>query len=200
FTFPWTIGSDATLGPSEYCKFGLKPPDVGATVGACVACDCSITPNQCDHTTDTGMKANVGSPAPCVSSGISHQCMLVELSAPNGNVDFVEQSAWNNMDFDQMSVVSREALIDARQLPRGKDQREQDIYLLVMARNMPGAIAGGSKSGALFVRDRALRQAETLARPYLEDIQRTNPQRAEEIIKGLGPRTLPPGALSVNAT
>jgi hypothetical protein len=126
--------------------------------------------------------------------------MLVELSAPNGNVDFVEQSAWNNMDFSQMSVVSREALIDARQLPKGPGQQEQDIYLLVMARNMPATIAGGQKSGALFVRDRALKQAETLARPYLEDIQRTNPQRAEEIIRALGPRTLAPGALSVNAT
>jgi hypothetical protein len=186
FTFQWTIGNDATLGASEYCKFGLKPPDVGATVGACVACSCGTLPNSCDATTDTGTRANVGAATPCVSTRIEHQCMFVELTAPNGGVDFVQQSSWNNMNFDQMSTISREGLIDARQLPKRPGQRDQDIYLLVMPRNMPGSLPGGAQDGAHYVREKALERAEIVAAPYLADIKKLGPQKIAEISRQLG--------------
>lgn len=161
-TFPWTIGNDPALGASEYCKFGLTPPN-----GACTDCSCTGQP-KCDVGTDPGTKAASG---PCVSKNYQHQCMLVELSAPNGGVEFVQQSAWNNMNFDQMSIVAREALIDARQLPVGKGQRYQDIYLIAMARNMPAAIAGGKTDGVAFLRERTLARAEVAADAYVKDVE-----------------------------
>lgn len=198
--FAWTIGNDATLGASEFCKFGLTPPAVGGTPGACVACSCGAPGSQCESSSDTGTRANVGMATPCVSSRIQHQCMFVELSAPNGGVDFVQQSSWNNMSFAQMSTVSREALIDARQLPTKKGQKEQDIYVFAMPRNMPGKIP--TQDGGDFVRERALVRAETIAAPYLADLSR-KPQvssddaaRLEGIAAPLAARLAIRGAVS----
>ncbi|HWU90756.1 MAG TPA: hypothetical protein VN253_26000 [Kofleriaceae bacterium] len=180
-SFQWTIGNDAVLGASEYCKFGLVPPG-----GSCGACSCLGAPS-CDAATDTGTRATVGTTTfPCVSRNFYHQCMLVELSAPNGNVEFVQQSAWNNMNFDQMSAVAREALIDARALPKGKDQKEQDIYLIVMPRNMPKAFPAGTKDGATYVREQALERAEKISEPYVRDIAHLSPEEIIEIARKVG--------------
>jgi len=180
-TFQWKIGVGAELGASEFCKFGLMPPG-----GTCAVCSCATLPNKCDASTDTGTQATAGAVTPCVSKRIDHQCMLVELTAPNGGVDFVQQSSWNNMNFDQMSVVSREALIDARQLPKRPGQVNQDIYLIAMARNMPNIIPGGPTDGATYVREHALVRAETVASPYLKDLGQLTPQQIEAIAKKLG--------------
>ena len=181
-TFQWTIGSDATIGASEYCKFGLVPPGGGT----CAACSCAGAPS-CDASADPGTRATVGATTfPCVSLNYQHQCLFVELTAPNGGVNFVQQSSWNNMDFDQMSVAKREALIDARQLPRGKDQKEQDIYLIAMPRNMPRAIPGGPKDGAIYIRERALDRAEKRAEPYLKDLGQLSQAQIDEIVHKLG--------------
>ncbi len=180
-TFQWTIGNDPTIGASEYCKFGLTPPG-----GSCSACSCAGEPN-CDAAADAGTQATVGATvSPCVSRNYEHQCMFVELLAPNGGVNFVQQSSWNNMNFDQMSVVSREALIDARQLPFGKDQKEQDIYLIVMPRNMPKSVQITPKDptsidGTAYIRERALARAEVIAAPYIKDIAPLNEQQILEI-------------------
>jgi|GEM_PF-3423333 len=189
FTFHWTIG-DATatggIGASEYCKFGLSPP---AAVGTCGACSCTGAGAQCDLSTDTGTRSSRGSSTtsfwPCVSAYRDHQCMLVELTAPGGptagNVNFEQQSAWNNMNFGQMSVLAREALIDARALPTKPGQQQQDIYLIAMARNMPAVIPGGATSGATYVREQTLARAETIAAPYLQDLDQRPPGQIAEI-------------------
>src|SRR5262249_13115860 len=144
FSFKYTIGTDPVLGASEYCQYGLKPPGAGSGTGCDTTCQCTDSTSKCDAMADSGTRATTVSGAPCVSNYFGHQCMLVELSAPNGNVNFAQQSAWNNMNFDQMSVVAREALIDARQLPTRPGQLEQNIYLIAMPRNMPKAIPGGA--------------------------------------------------------
>lgn len=201
FWFNYTIGTDPTLGASEYCQFGLKPPGSDAT-HSCTTCSCTAAGSKCDASTDTGTMSNVGAGGPCVSNYFGHQCMLVELSAPNGNVDFAQQSAWNNMNFDQMSVVAREALIDARQLPTRPGQLEQNIYLIAMPRNMPKTIPGGAIDGALLIRENALVRAEGLAAPYLADLAHQTPIQIQAIVKRLGRQNTPaiaavaPGATS----
>jgi hypothetical protein len=175
--FQWTIGIGTPLGASEYCKFGLTPPG-----GGCGACLCTDSGALCDATTDTGTRATVGpTVSPCASKNYEHQCLFVELSAPTGGVDFAQQSSWNNMNFAQMSETRSEALIDARQLPRAKDQKEQDIYLIAMPRNMPRTIPGGAKDGALFIRERALAVAERRAEPFLKDLGKLTPGQLDEI-------------------
>lgn len=197
FTFKWTIGDDTGtggIGPSEYCKFQRTPP---AALGTCGACACTDPSAKCDLSTDTGTRSSVGASTtsfwPCVSSYRDHQCLLVELTAPGsttsgttvGNVNFEQQSAWNNMSFSQMSVVAREALIDARALPTQPGQLQQDIYLIAMARNMPAVIPGGAISGATYVREQALTRAETLAAPYLQDLDKQPPGKIAEIVRTL---------------
>lgn len=188
--FTWTIGDGAAIGNSEFCKFNLKVPGAVAPDTGCAACDCSVTPNRCDAATDVGTRATIASPAntspPCVSKRIAHECMFVELFAPTGSVEFAEQSSWNNMNFDQMSTVSREALIDARQLPTRPGQREQNIYLIAMARNMPARLPGGASDGARVVRERALQRAERVAAPYLEDLKKLTQRQLAEAIARAG--------------
>ena len=90
-----------------------------------------------------------------------------------------------------MSVVSREALIDARQLPKAPNQRFQDIYLFVMPRNMPQTIPGGATDGVLYVRRQALSRAEVVAAPYIQAMQQNSGDKIRDAILKLGRR---PGA------
>ncbi len=187
-TVQWAIGADPTLGKSEYCQFGLTPPG-----GTCSACSCGGAGAACYAPADNGTRATVGGTAfPCVSQIYRHdQCMLVELQAPNGDVNFVQQSAWHNMQFDQMSTVAREALIDARHLPVAPGQKEQDIYLIAMARNLPQAIPSQVQDGSLFVRERALARAEQIAAAYQQDLAKLTPGQIKEIADKLGRQQIP---------
>jgi hypothetical protein len=191
--FNWTIGDSSALGNSEFCKFSLNVPGAVAPDTGCTSCVCNHVTDpsgKCDADGDTGTRATIPSAAnptpPCVSKRIEHECMFVELSAPNGGVQFAQQSSWNNMNFEQMSTVSREALIDARQLPKRPGQVDQDIYLIAMPRNMPSTIPGGPSDGASFVRERSLERAEITAAPYVNDLGRLTPQQIEDIEKKLG--------------
>ncbi len=176
-TFQWQIGNDPTLGPSEYCKYGLTPP--AATGVTCGPCTCGAS---CDAP-GTGVQATG---FPCVTPTYQYdQCMLVELSAPNGVANFASQSTWNNMTFSQMSVMSREALIDARDLPKAPGQREQDIYLIAMPRNMPAKLAAPT-DGSQLVRQQAFDRALAISAPYAEDFDKLTPEQIREIADKLG--------------
>lgn len=174
-TFPWQLGNGPD-GDSELCKFGVP-----LASGTCADCDCGVTPNKCDKPGDAGTRAPGGV---CVSKRIDHQCMFVELSAPNSDVDFVQQSSWNNMTFSKLSVVSREALIDARGLPAEPGQKEHDIYLIAMPRNMPATMP--ATDGAALLREATLARAEVLAAPYLADIANTPPNDLKAMADKLG--------------
>ncbi|TMQ14923.1 MAG: hypothetical protein E6J90_26140 [Deltaproteobacteria bacterium] len=198
--FDWTLGDDPQMGQSEFCKWSLKPPSAAPSDPGCTPCDCKAastpaTPNLCDDksatSTDVGTRSTVGTNTACVSKRIEHECIFVELSAPMGGANFAQQSFWNNMNFDQMSVVSREALIDARQLPKAPNQRFQDIYLFVMPRNMPQTIPGGATDGVLYVRRQALSRAEVVAAPYIQAMQQNSGDKIRDAILKLGRR---PGA------
>jgi hypothetical protein len=191
--FQWTLGTDPTLGASELCKYGLTPPGATSFATGCAECSCATSP-ACDVPSDPGIRALGGTTPPCVSKRHQHQCVLVELTAPrgvvvpgtpHGGVDFVQQSAWNNMSFASMSTVAREALIDARRLPVGKGQRYQDIYLIAMPRNMPRTIPGGRQDGARLIRERVLSRAEQLGEPYRKDLGRLPQSQIDEIINKL---------------
>jgi hypothetical protein len=176
--FNWTLGTDATLGESEYCQFGLKPP--GAVGSGCDnTCSCASAGAHCDPGDTTGTKSTVSAGQPCVSKYYEHQCLLVELSSPMGGVTFAQQSAWNNMQFAQLSVTAQEALIDARALPTAPGQKEQNIYLIAMPRNM-GQNLGGAIDGTKLIRQNALNRAEAVAAPYLQDISQ-NPGLAKSV-------------------
>jgi hypothetical protein len=187
----WTIGDDTGPGglkDSEYCKYGLKPPGAGAMCNP--GCDCTAAGAQCDVKSGTGVQASTG--GPCVTPLYQFdQCMLVELTGqlttattPPKAVQFVKQSTWNNMTFGSMSVLSREALIDARELPRAPGQQYQDLYLLVMPRNLPASVPATS-TGVSLTQARAVDAAARIAQPYLDDINRIPPVQIRAIIDRL---------------
>jgi len=192
-TFQWQLGGDTGpggLGNSEYCQFGLTPPSGWACgVCTCTGSEAGTDPTKkCYADTDAGVQAtHTGlSPGPCVSTVYQYdQCMLVELSAPNGSVDFVQQSTWNNMQFATMSVDKREALIDGRGLPVGPNQKFQDIYLVAMPRNMPASVPTGT-TGTTIVQQGALELAAAIATPYAEDMKRLTPEQIRAIMDKLG--------------
>ncbi|MCE9571976.1 MAG: hypothetical protein K8W52_02350 [Deltaproteobacteria bacterium] len=168
-TFPWQLGSEAAGGLSEFCKYGLTPNG-----GGCEECSCGTAPQICDRMTDPGTRAKMpgdANPRTCVSKKYQYdQCMLVELDAPNGDAHFTRHSTWNNMTFGQMSTDTREALIDTRTLAAPTDSDQQDIYLLVMPRNLPKTVPPGT-TGMRFIRRAAIARAAEIAAPYVEDIQ-----------------------------
>ncbi len=168
--FTWQLGA-APADASEYCKFQITPPGASAS---CVACNCATdAQKQCDATTDVGTKASIpGDPTAfkCVSARFEHECLMVEVDAPHSAVDFVNRSNWNNMEFRPTSVMEQDALIDVRGLPKTKFQLFQDIYLVVMPRNMPDSVA--PTTGVDLIRGKVDQLAASLARSYLEDMDR----------------------------
>ena len=196
-TFKWTIGETGNpMGDSEYCKYGLAPPITNNT--KCLAgCTCDAT-QLCDAVGDPGIQAvNATTNAPvakCVSKLYQYdQCLLVELdtsagTTTTGTTIFESQSAWNNMTFGEMSILTREALIDARELPVAPGQTDQNIYFVVMPRNMPATVPAGSTTVSL-INDKALALAKQIAQPYIDgakgieagrlaELTRVNSQRA----------------------
>jgi hypothetical protein len=174
--FRWQLGDDPVpggMGASEYCQFGLDPPP---GEGSCVACTCTSA-DQCDVPSGPGTRSDKPG-SPCVSSYYQHdQCMLVELSAPNGDVAFERQSAWNNMAFGQMSIFEREALIDGRGLPVASGQLEQDLVLVVMPRNMPEALPGGPSTGNQLLAQGAFDAARRIVDGYRDSYARLSPEQ-----------------------
>jgi hypothetical protein len=191
--FNWQLGNDGTLGDSEYCAYGLQPPG-GAT------CDLTTCPKDMSDPTHPRdqVKASTG---PCTVAHGKHECMLVELSAPNSDVNFVQASAYNNMDFAQMSTVAREALIDARKLPKAPGQTVQDIFFYVVPRNMPASLPAGSTVTGL-IQEAAVARALTVSQPYLADIAhltKENPERLREIEDNLARQRRNHGQIGVRA-
>lgn len=176
-TFDWTIGGDRSaggIGASEYCEFGLKPPNPNEQ---CLIPKCScVAPQVCDPNTGVqAAKDGSATPWPCVPSYYQFdQCMLVELNSPNAPATFVHQSIWSNMRFGEMSTLAHEALIDARHLPTTPGQLYQDIYFVAVPRNMPQSLPATSTSVQL-AQNAALNLALHVAQPYLDDLDR-NPQ------------------------
>ena len=167
--FDWTLGTGPS-GASEFCGYGLTPPG-----GSCTTTGCPT-----DQVKATGS-------ATCVKIKNSHQCMFVELSSPNSEASFVKASAFNNMNFGQMSVFAREALVDARGLPAAPGQPYQDIYLFAIPRNMPATVPPTTTVQQL-VQQNAFALATEIAKPYRDDIARlqaSDPAKLAEILRGL---------------
>ena len=165
--FNFTVGSGSS-GASEFCQYGLTPP--GDTCGSC-SCG-SADGSFCYATTDTGTQSvdSTGAKGMCVTAYQEHQCVEVELSVPTGSgsntVTFVQQSAWNNLNFAQMSINERTAVIDVRGLPKPPGNAiDQNVYLLVMPRNMPGTLPAGT-TGLSLITSNALARAKAIAQLY----------------------------------
>lgn len=180
--FDWTIGTDPVMGRGELCSYGLTPPG-----GSCVIGNGS---NGClvGQTKSTISPDPVtGSPPTCVPLHNPHECMFVELTSPKSDLTFVQASVYNNMNFAEMSTVAREALIDARNLPRSPGQPYQDIYFMVVPRNLPSSVPAGTTTTNL-IQAAAVTRAFTLSRPYLADIarlQKDDPAGLQQIIDRL---------------
>jgi len=167
-TFKWT------LDDNERCAYGRAT--------GCEECTCDPT-NGCDPLAPAGTKGTrpTGTTG-CVKKHFPHECMYVELSAPNGGVTFVQQSAYNNMDFGPLSVLAREALVDARKLPTVPGQAFQDIYLMVMPRNMPVSVPPTTTTVQL-VQESAITAATRIAQPYIDDLNRVPPDQIPALEK-----------------
>ncbi len=68
----------------------------------------------------------------------SHQCFLVQLSG--GGVDFINDSAYRNMDVSKASETVSEADVSVVGLEELVGTSSRDVYLFVDARNMPEVI------------------------------------------------------------
>lgn len=184
--FQWTIGSGAGVDTSEYCKYQVGPLPTGVS---CVACNCATDSNRaCDSTSDPGVRATTAA-APtankCVSARGEHQCVMVEVDAPNADATFVNRSNWNNLEFRHTSEMEQIATIDTRGLPKkNKGQKTQDIYLVVMPRNMPETTA--PTTSVDLIRQRVDQVAINLSRSYLEDIQNMGQQNFVALRQKLG--------------
>ena len=96
--------------------------------------------------------AQAGDWIPPSGSKFKHQCMLVTLSAPAHNFDFVNDSAYRNMDFVPASEFEREVDIDVRGALAAEGGlgarpaaagRSQDVYIQVQQDNMPRKVPPG---------------------------------------------------------
>src|SRR5262249_59849109 len=86
--------------------------------------------------TNDGAK-RAGSGGTCGPARNTHQCIQVELRG--GNVDFESRSVYRNMNFQALSKTEREAIIDVAGLPVAPGQKEQEVWLVAMPRNMPSS-------------------------------------------------------------
>ncbi|HEY1552689.1 MAG TPA: hypothetical protein VGG28_32895 [Kofleriaceae bacterium] len=168
--FTWQLGTDPTIGASEFCKYGLVPPSAGGACSGVGACSCTASGSHCDASTDQGIQATTPA-GPCVSAYYQHECMEVELSVPNGGgggsnpVNFVSQSSWNNLEFAQMSTDVHTAVVDVRGLLKPTGEKDQDVYLFVMPRNMPASVPAGT-TGLSLITSNAMARAKAIAARY----------------------------------
>lgn len=65
----------------------------------------------------------------------THQCFLVEFQG--GGVSFYNKSAWNNLNFEDASVMKRDAQISVVGLQPITGTTRRDVYLLLETLNMP---------------------------------------------------------------
>lgn len=165
-SFAWQLGSDTTLGKSEYCAYGITPSG-----GTCSACTCSATNNQpnqgegCLLTTPPTLATFATGESVCLMQHNSHECLYVELSSPTGAATFVNQSAFNNMNFGSMSTFERDATIDLRQLPKPSHGDKQAVIFMLMPRNMPAKLPAAT-TGAKLIADRTLEAAKRISESY----------------------------------
>lgn len=118
------LGFNWTMNEKDYCKYSLDVPGY-----ACESCTpCADTGNGCTHL------ANTSDPCTPIKRK-THQCIQVELSAPNSKIKFSQASVFNNMDFGEMSTFQQDATIDVAGAPVVNGQRE--VILVVAARNLP---------------------------------------------------------------
>jgi hypothetical protein len=147
------------LGPDEECQFTWQqathwdPAVVAAWTARCRLCD---DPSHAGP--DDGAERATG--GTCLPARYLHQCVAAEIRG--GDLSFGKRSAFSNLNFAPLSVHDEHALIDVRGLPTVPDQEFQDVYFVVMPRNMP-ASAGGQTYSQIIATN-AARMAEEIAR------------------------------------
>jgi hypothetical protein len=172
-----------TLKDTDYCKYGL---DVTKFPGySCPVCSpCSDTANGC-----TQVQRPDGSKGPCQPVKTrSHQCMQVELTAPNAAVSFSQSSVFNNMDFGEMSKFSREATIDVTGL---SGTGAHEVILAVVPRNLPAPPNHHAvvTSGLELLANNSLRLARSIALVHKRTIDRMRPDDIKKRKTGRTPLT-----------
>ena len=186
----WTIGGDdATVDANEaieFCKFGIDPPSTtGFSCGACTTSDGKPGKQLMSGGSPTG--------PPCTRALWNHQCMIVELDADSA-ANFENASVYQNMDVQGMSETSREAMISVRGMPVIAGARDEEVYLVVMPRNMPASLPAAT-TGTTFVQQNAAAARDALMAPYLEAAREMPPALFGSLIDGVGGNTYGGGEL-----
>jgi hypothetical protein len=169
-SFDWNIGgNDGTIDSlaevQELCRYGLTPPNPPYSCKPC-----TLT------SPDDGVQGFDGTNShACELRLWDHQCMLVELDADSA-VNFETQSIYKNMNIRQMSEVSREAVISVAGLPPIPGATEEEIYLVVMPRNISAVLPGGT-TGMSLVQKEAAQARDNLMRPYREAAKVLTPEQ-----------------------
>jgi hypothetical protein len=185
--FDWPVGGTTdpinAAGALEYCQYGITPPAAsGFTCEDCpinppTSCDPVAAPSSCG-TRLTGTTS-------CTRKLWDHQCMYVELDS-DSSVNFETSSVYTNMNVRPMSEVAREATISVRGLPPIPGAQNENIYLVVMPRNMPSSLPSGT-TGTSLVQSRAAAQRNSLMRPFVQAARRmTDEQYREAAHAGYG--------------
>jgi hypothetical protein len=106
------------------------------------------------------------------ASKMTHQCMLVTLSAPGTNIDFANDSVYRNMDFVKTSVFNRTVELSLEGLPKPRlalPTAQKDVFVIVNARNMPKSVPAGKALPALKLQE-AFSAGQVVAQPHLESL------------------------------
>lgn len=119
-----------------------------------------------DWQISTAEAANWVGPA---ASKMTHQCMLVTLTAPGTDLDFVNDSVYRNMDFVKTSVFNRQVEISLEGLPKPRFALPgvtKDVFVFVNAHNMPKSTPAGQLHPVLDLKQ-TFKTGEAIAQPHL---------------------------------
>ena len=146
------------LGPDEECQYTWQQATHwDAAVRAAWFAKCRLCDDPSNPGADDGAERASG--GVCLPARYLHQCVAAEIRG--GNLSFGTRSRYSNLNFAPLSVHDEHALIDVRGLPTIEGQVWQDIYFIVMPRNMPRTTGG--ETYPQIIAGNAARMAEQLA-------------------------------------
>lgn len=175
-SFDWNIGgTDGTIDSlaevQELCRYGLTPPNPPFS---CKPCTVTVANDGTQAFDGTNSSA-------CELRRWDHQCMLVEIDSDSAT-NIETQSVYKNMNIRQMSEVSREAVISVAGLPPIPGAQKEEIYLVVMPRNISASLPAGT-TGTTMVQQEAAQTRASLLRPYQEAAKALTPEQYRAVVE-----------------
>jgi hypothetical protein len=123
----------------------ISPNTLGNITTAYTATQCEACQYQIFYSANTAT-CNTNCPAATNNTRRDHQCLLVELTGTG--VNFLNDSAYNNMDYANTSRFSEVAEVRLAGLPEtAPGSLARDVYFYIETENMPATIPPGGGGG-----------------------------------------------------